>query len=147
MVSGPVMSAEPTHHFERRFHNQAEELTGVTEAAVQFLEQRGVGAQAVYTANLALEELATNVLKYGYDDTAVHEILLQLELTPGMLLMVLEDDGHEFNPLLSPEPELHQPMEERLPGGLGLHLVRKLADQMHYERRDGRNRLTVKIRC
>ncbi len=141
------MSAEHGNVFERCFANQAGDLNGVTEAAIQFLEERGVDPQALYKANLALEELATNLLKYGYDDVAAHEIRLRLELAPGMLMLVLEDDGHEFNPVLSPEPNLDQPVQKRLPGGLGLHLVRKLVDQMSYERRDGRNRLTVKIRC
>jgi len=131
--------------FERRFHNQLGELSRVGEEAARFLEERGVGAQAAYAANLAIEELATNILKYGYDDTAVHEILLRLELRPGAVVLVLEDDGHEFNPLTAPEPDVNLPAEERVPGGLGIHLVRKLARQMNYERRAGRNRLTVWI--
>ena len=58
---------------------------------------------------------------------------------------MLEDDGHEFNPLAAPEPDVHLPAEQRVPGGLGIHLIRSLAERLHYERRDGRNRLTVKI--
>jgi len=142
----PPMSSEPGNHFERRFQNQLQDLSRVTEEAVRFLQERGAGAQAVYTANLAIEELATNILKYGYDDAAAHELLLRLELHPGALLLVLEDDGHEFNPLGVPEPDVSQPAEQRTPGGLGIHLVRKLADQMTYERHGLRNRLTVKIR-
>ena len=140
------MNSEPGRHFERSFPNQLAELSRVAEEAGRFLRERGVGAQAVYTANLAIEELATNVLKYGYDDAAAHELLLRLELQSGALLLVLEDDGHEFNPLLAPEPDLTQPANQRAPGGLGLYLVRKLAGQMTYERRGLRNRLTVRIR-
>ena len=139
------MSTEPGNIFERRFHNRFEDLSRVTEAAVRFIEERGVGDQAAYTANLAIEEMTTNILKYGYDDKADHEILLRLEILPGALQLVLEDDGHEFNPLQAPEPDLDIPTEQRIPGGLGIHLIRKMAEQMNYERCDGRNRLTVRI--
>jgi serine/threonine-protein kinase RsbW len=140
------MSTEPGNVFERRFYNRLDDLSRVTEEAVRFIEERGVGDRAVYVANLAIEEMATNILKYGYDDTAVHEILLRLEIHPAELRLALEDDGHEFNPLKAPEPDVNQPAEQRVPGGLGIHLIRKLAEQMNYERRGGRNRLTVRIR-
>jgi serine/threonine-protein kinase RsbW len=140
------MSTRPGNIFERRFHNQLDDLSRVTQEAVQFIEENGVDSQAVYLANLAIEELATNILKYGYDDTAVHEILLRLEIHPGALLLVLEDDGHEFNPLAAPEPEVNLPTEQRVPGGMGIHLVRKLAEHIDYERCRGLNRITVRIR-
>lgn len=140
------MSIEPGNIFERRFPNRLEDLCRITEEAVRFVEERGVSAQAAYTANLAIEEMATNILKYGYDDSALHEILLRLEIHPGLLRMVLEDDGHEFDPVKAPDPDLHLPAEDRVPGGLGIHLIRKMAEKMDYERCGGRNRLTVTIR-
>jgi serine/threonine-protein kinase RsbW len=140
------MSTEPGNIFERRFHNRLDDLSRVTEEAVRFIEERGVSGRAVYVANLTIEEMGTNILKYGYDDTAVHEILLRLEIHPEALLLVLEDDGHEFNPVNAPEPDLNLPAEDRVPGGLGIHLIRKMIEQMDYERCGRRNRLTVRIR-
>jgi anti-sigma regulatory factor (Ser/Thr protein kinase) len=140
------MNAEPANTFERRFPNQLDPLSRATEEAVRFLEERGVDSGGVYLANLAIEELGTNILKYAYDDAAIHEILLRLEVHPGGLLLVLEDDGREFNPLAAPEPEVDLPAEQRVPGGLGIHLVRKLAERLDYQRCGGRNRITVRIR-
>jgi anti-sigma regulatory factor (Ser/Thr protein kinase) len=140
-----LMRVDPGNIFEQRFHNQVDDLKRVTETAVRFLEEHGVGARAIYAANLAIEEMGSNILKYGYDHPAVHEILLRLELHPGTVLVVLEDDGHEFNPLEAPPPDIRLPADQRAPGGLGIHLVRKLAAQMNYERCGGRNRLTVEI--
>ena len=141
------MSTEPRKTFERRFPNVLADLERVTEEAVQFLEAVGVPSEAVYLANLALEEMATNILKYGYDDQAAHEILLRLEVQPQRVRLILEDDGHPFNPLEAPEPDIHLPAEQRVPGGLGIHLVRRMAEHMSYERTAGRNRLTLKIRA
>jgi anti-sigma regulatory factor (Ser/Thr protein kinase) len=139
------MSTEPHNIFERCFNSHLADLSRVTQEAAQFLKDSGVPGQTVYFANLAIEEMATNILKYGYDDKAVHEIMLRLQIHPGTLVLVLEDDGHPFNPLEAPEPDVSLPAEQRLPGGLGIHLVRKLVEQMNYERCGGRNRLTVKI--
>jgi len=139
------MSAERGKVFEKRFPNQLASLLATIEAAVHFLEQSGVSPSAVDLAHLAIEEMATNILKYGYDDTAVHDILLRVQIEPGALVILLEDDGHEFNPLHAPEPDVQLPLEQREPGGLGIHLIRKLASQIDYVRSGGRNRLTLKI--
>ena len=141
-----AMSTEPLNTFERRFQNSLADLGQVTEETVRFIEANGIRGEAVYAANLAIEEMVTNILNYGYDDTMAHEILLRVEVLPQRLLLMIEDDGHEFNPLNAPEPDVNLPIERRTPGGLGIHLVRKLADEMRYERRDGRNRLTIAIR-
>jgi anti-sigma regulatory factor (Ser/Thr protein kinase) len=135
---------------EWRFPNRLDDLSRVGEEAGRFLESSGIDTRPAYVANLAFEELATNIIKYGYDDTAPHAIHLRLELQPELqpelLRLVLEDDGHPFNPWEYPEPDLQASLEERLPGGLGLHLVRKMADRVLYQRCDGRNRVTVEIR-
>lgn len=130
---------------ERRFPSRLDDLAAVALEIRRFLEARAVGTHAVYVANLALEELATNTLKYGYADHAVHELLVRVAVDSDRLRLVLEDDGRPFNPLEVPEPDVSASLENRLPGGLGIHLVRKLADRVNYERRDGRNCVTVDI--
>lgn len=139
------MSADCGNSFERRFPNELNRLIQVIEEAVGFLETRRVSSSAINLAHLAIEEMATNILKYGYDDNGVHEILLLLRIEPGVLLIELQDDGHEFNPLEAPEPDLTLPIEQREPGGLGIHLVRKMAAKVDYQRCAGQNRLTIKI--
>jgi anti-sigma regulatory factor (Ser/Thr protein kinase) len=60
------------------------------------------------------------------------------------LILTFTDDGLPFNPLTLPEPRIHVPIEERGIGGLGIHLLRKIADDLHYSRTDGKNRLTLR---
>ncbi|MFZ2639824.1 MAG: ATP-binding protein [Verrucomicrobiia bacterium] len=140
------MNTEPARIFETRFQNRLPELIGAMERAGQFFQENGVAGEATYAANLAIEEMSTNIIKYGYDDAAVHEILLRAEILPGHLVLLLEDDGHEFDPLKASEPNIDLPLEEREIGGLGIHLVRRFVEQMRYERRDSHNRLTIEIR-
>ena len=139
------MRTEPGIVFERRFQNKLEELNRVSAEAKQFLAQHEIRQHAAYVADLAIEEIGTNILKYAYHDSATHEIRLRLEIVSGQLLLALEDDGRPFNPVAAPEPNVRLPIQERVPGGLGIHLVRKLVDQIVYRRRDRLNRLTLNI--
>jgi anti-sigma regulatory factor (Ser/Thr protein kinase) len=126
-----------------RVPNSFDAIPPANEAASQWLESRKVSAAACYLANLAIEELVTNSIKYGYDDTAVHEIEINLSLSDGKVVLTVSDDGHPFNPLEAPEPKTDLPIDERPIGGLGIHLLRQLSDGMTYERRDGRNQVTI----
>ena len=108
-----------------------------------WLEERQAAPAALYLSMLALEELVTNCIKYGYDDQAEHVIHVQVELSPDGMTIVVEDDGHPFNPLEQVEPDTNLPVEERPLGGLGLHLLRKLSDRIDYAWKNGRNRVTL----
>jgi anti-sigma regulatory factor (Ser/Thr protein kinase) len=89
--------------------------------------------------------LGTNIIKYGYDDQNEHTIRLGAVCEPRAFRIWLEDDGHEFNPCLTPEPDPNLGLQERTPGGWGLSLVRRMAAGMQYERRGDRNRVCVLV--
>ena len=130
--------------WETTIPNQLSPLMRAIESLDARLEEWGASGEARYLVQLAAEELGTNIIKYGYDDAAEH--FIQLSAAPGKeaFRICLEDDGHEFNPCLSPEPDPNLNIEEREPGGWGLSLVRRLTD-MQYERRDGRNIVRVLV--
>ena len=127
------------------FRNHLEDLGRTIRQVLAFLGGHGIQGRAVDAVNLAVEEMATNILKYGYDDDARHRIGLRVEVQPDAIVVSFEDDGHRFDPLGAPEPELTRAAEERQPGGLGISMVRRLSRSMHYERRDGKNHLTVVV--
>lgn len=139
------MKNEAALNFERRFPNRMDDLNTVTTEALQFIEASNIDPQAAYLVNFAIEEMTTNILKYGYSDNAAHQIDLQIVVEPHSVRLVLVDDGHRFNPLESPEPDVDQPAEDRMPGGLGIFLVRKMIPDIRYERIDERNCLTLQI--
>ena len=88
-----------------------------------------------------LEELLTNLCRYGYPKhpEPPGEAEVTLELEGNQLTIEFGDDGQPFDPLTSEPPDFNQSVESRQVGGLGLHMVRELADDAHYSRRDGRN--------
>ena len=114
-----------------------------TVQAETWLAEQQVSFEAMYLVSLAIEELVTNCIKYGYQDANGHTIDFLLSVDEGVLSLEVVDDGNPFNPLDAPRPDLSLPPEKRPIGGLGLHLLRELADEMRYERRDGTNRLSL----
>jgi serine/threonine-protein kinase RsbW len=123
--------------------------SGVRAAATfvaQFATARGLDAAAEARLALVVEELVTNLAKYGFPDAPRGSATLRLGWENEQLTLQMIDDGQAFDPLTAPPPDLDLPTEERPVGGLGLHLVRSLAATAHYARRDGHNHLTLTLR-
>ena len=116
-----------------QLQNDIKAIDPANESARSWLSQQQVSPEVSYFVSLALEELVTNCIKYGYDDTNEHIIDVLLSLTDKTLTMIVVDDGHEFDPLLAPGPDLNLPIEDRPIGGLGIHLLRQMADDITYE--------------
>jgi serine/threonine-protein kinase RsbW len=123
--------------------NAVEAIPPANAAAEAWLDTQQVSPEAAFLVGLAIEELVTNCIKYAYDDAGEHTIEIVLCVADRALTIVVVDDGHAFDPLLAPSPDLSLDIEDRPIGGLGIHLLRQLADEVHYERRDGANRLTL----
>ena len=126
-----------------KINSDFDNLPAAADAATRFLESNNASPDVIFAANLAIEEIVTNIIKYGYDDALKHEITVRLDLTENMLNIEICDDGKEFNPFNQAEPDTSLPPGEPQIGGLGIHFVRKVLDACAYDRRDGRN--TVKL--
>jgi sigma-B regulation protein RsbU (phosphoserine phosphatase) len=129
------------HAISLQFGNHARDL----ELALDELETRiaAFAPALAGVARLVLEEMGTNIIKFGYDDSAPH--LVRVRFLPGPPAeMIIEDDGHPFNPLVdAPQPDLQAALPDRLLGGLGIHMVRTMTASQSYQRKEGRNRFAV----
>ena len=130
---------------ELTIHNDFTELQQLNLAMNDFVESKSLPEHSAFTICLALEEIISNIIKYAYDDQSVHDIMVRLSLYQNHLALTIEDDGCEFNPLTAPEPDIKKPIEERPIGGLGIHLVRSMCDNVKYKRENGRNILDILI--
>ena len=111
--------------------------------AEEWLQSHHPSPQTLNLLLIAIEELVLNCIDYGYDDDSVHTILLTLAIDGENLHITVVDDGHPFDPLSMPPPDLSLPIEARPAGGLGIHLLRQLSDQITYQRRERFNELTI----
>jgi anti-sigma regulatory factor (Ser/Thr protein kinase) len=93
-----------------------------------------------------LEEIITNVISYGYKDGLGHEISVRLSWKDPNIKVEVEDDGRPFNPLEAPPPDMVKPLAERNVGGLGIHLVREMMDELEYRRESDKNILVLRTK-
>jgi len=137
----PGKENKPSDMMRIRLANQLGELGKLVAMLEQVSEVWNIPAKVTMELNLVLEELFTNIVFYAFDDGHEHEIIFTFERTaPGTIHIQIEDDGKPFN-LLEKEtgvaPDL--PLEERKVGGLGIHFVKKLVNEISYERKGKKN--------
>jgi len=96
---------------------------------------------------LCLEEAVMNVVMHGHGEGEPGEIVVSLGRGPGAALWArVADRAPPFNPVAAPLPPAHRPSLQEGPlGGRGLRLMRRFAADLHYERRDGQNLLTLRF--
>ena len=123
--------------------NDLRELAGLASQIERFCEARDLEPQVAYAVNLSIDEILTNTISYGYDDDETHRIELIVRIEDGALVVVIVDDSAAFDVTETTQPELNAPLSERDPGGLGLFLVHQMMDGVEYQRRDGRNVVTL----
>ena len=129
-----------------RVENKIEELARISAAVEELAESEDWSPALAFRVNLVLEEFGINVINYAHEG-GVHDFEITLLSEPETLTIEITDDGIPFNPLEdNPEPDTSAPMDERPVGGLGLHLVRSMTEEMRYERQNSRNHSTLVMR-
>jgi len=109
------------------------------------LAHQGMSSDVSFAVQLCLEEAVANIIMYGAARGDRLEIAVELERNGGTLVARIEDNGRQFDPTRAPPPAVAASLEQAKVGDLGIHLMRSFASGMDYERRDGRNRLTLRF--
>ncbi len=125
--------------------NDLGEIAHLADALEKYADKNQLDARLVFHLNLALEEIVTNIISYGYrdypKDTPIH---LTFSLESEYVEIQIEDYGPAFNPLQAPEPDTSKSVEEREIGGLGIHLVKRMVENLSYRREENRNILLLR---
>ena len=120
----------------RRFSRNLESLASVYEFTEEVLVQSGVGDPAKFPIHLAMEELFVNMVKYSPDGSG--DIELEIETEGGTVTVTLTEYGVDpFDVTKARNVDVKAPLEDRTPGGLGLHLIQNMVDNLEYEYDDG----------
>lgn len=119
--------------------SRLEEIERVLQAFEAFWNGRGLTDDVRRRIQMALDELLSNVILYGYDDEGLHVIDVNIEISGSRVILRVADDGRPFDPLARPEPDITLGIEERRIGGLGVHLIENLMDEVSYSRQDNLN--------
>ena len=104
----------------------------------------GLADDLTFKIALALEEAVMNVITHAFAGLPPpHLIRVRLDIAAESFTAEVIDNGHPFDPTVAPDPDLSLPLEQRNPGGLGIHLMRSIMDRIHYRRSDGNNLLRL----
>jgi sigma-B regulation protein RsbU (phosphoserine phosphatase) len=109
----------------------------------QFVEQAaghmGLDENAIFALKLVVEEACTNIINHGYSGADPGPIKLTLEMDLKKVTLTIYDEGVFFNPENMEEADVESDWEERRVGGMGLHIIRELVDEVGYERSETGN--------
>jgi anti-sigma regulatory factor (Ser/Thr protein kinase) len=140
---GPVRRADDSTSETISLGNENGQVAEAVGRMEGFLKRNGIDAHAFAGLDLAVDELLTNVVSYAFRDGARHRIDVEFDFSRGRLSIEIRDDGVPFNPLDIPPPKLDGELAEREVGGLGMHFVRNIADEITYRREANWNILTL----
>ena len=125
------------------FPGNLDSLSPIRKFVTQAGEEAGLNHKAIYELCLAVDEIATNIVTYGYEESGLSgDIRIRSEMTPERLAIYLEDTGKGYDPNAIALPNLEdlgKPLEERPLGGLGILLAKVGVDEFNYSQVDDRH--------
>ena len=129
-----------------RVRSDREELPKLLAWVRGFIDAGGIAARQAMVLELAAEELGLNAMTHGRPTgrEGFVECSIEAAAIDGTLRLVIDDEGPAFDPTAHATPDLEAPLEDRVVGGLGVHLVRTMAE-LRYARIGGRNRVEVLV--
>ena len=123
-----------------------EDISKGIKPVMDLLKENDVEHKVAYKIEVALDEILTNVSSYAYDNKdGKVTIEYQIQESPmKMVVIKIIDEGKPFNPLEVEEPDISLDVADRPIGGLGVFIVKKTMDEVHYDRKNNKNILTMK---
>jgi serine/threonine-protein kinase RsbW len=126
-----------------RLKNTLNELDRLYRELETFADSIGLSKKLLFQINLALDELFTNIVSYGFPDNRLHWVTITLLHSNNTVTIRVEDNGKPFDPASTDVPETQADLKNCRVGGLGLRLVRQMMDDMAYKRSGRKNIITL----
>lgn len=123
--------------------NDIETIPQLNEFIDTVAEEIGLDMSLTMSLNLAIEEAVVNVMEYAYPEGEQGNVDIEVIADDKWLTFIISDNGIPFDPTTQEDADTTLSAEERPIGGLGIFLVRQLMDSINYQRKDGKNILTL----
>lgn len=124
-------------------HNDIKEISLLKDFIETIAEEKKIDESVASGINLAVEEAVANVMNYAYPQGTVGRINIEVLKHPDSLECIITDSGKPFDPTALKDVDTTLSAQEREIGGLGIHLYKNIMDKVDYERKDGKNILTL----
>lgn len=130
--------------WEKIFSAKIEEVPVLVGYVAEVAESVGMHPKRVMHLQLAVEEAAVNVCNYAYQ-IPPGEMQILITHEDKRFVVRIMDEGVPFDPLTLEAPDLKAKIEERSVGGLGVYLMKRVMDEVHYFREGKKNILTLTV--
>lgn len=132
--------------FELEVDSKLESLPIINDSIAKMLKGIGAGERTIFEVQMAVDEACTNIIKHAYSGEE-GPITLICELVDDEFVVTIRDRGKPFDPSSVPVPDLHADLDKRRIGGLGIHFMRKMMDEVSYDfDAEKGNKLTMRKR-
>jgi serine/threonine-protein kinase RsbW len=129
-----------------QFAAKFEFLDEIREYVGNIARESGFGDKDVYNIQLATDEAASNIIEHAYENITDGVLELACGVQGDIIKIILTDHGEAFDPSEIPLPDLKADLSDRKIGGLGIFLMRKLMDEVHYESRDDKSNILTLLK-
>ena len=126
-----------------QFAAKFEFLEEIREFVGEIARKGGFSDKEVYNIQLATDEAASNIIEHAYEGVSDGLVEISCGMQSNSIRIILVDHGESFDPADVPDPDLKADLSERKIGGLGIFLMRKLMDEVHYDAEPRKNRNTL----
>ena len=130
--------------FSIKLKNRVGDLQKIEQILEKLAQRLDLTQKCKCETNLAMEELISNIIRYGYADQSEHNVNVTISHQDPTLTIRIEDDGAPFNPVEIKSPDLSGSPEKRRIGGLGVHLAKCFTDSIEYRRQGSKNIVILK---
>jgi anti-sigma regulatory factor (Ser/Thr protein kinase) len=127
-----------------RIKNDLSELEKIVQQFDVFSTQNRLPVKIKNAVDLVIDEIINNIITYGYVDDEEHYIDIRIFIKNEILNLQIEDDARKFNPLIETAPDTESLIEKREIGGLGLHFLKNMMDEVIYKYINKKNNLIMR---
>ena len=130
-------------HKTVRITNQRDQIDNVRKFFDDYSKENKLTEKTVHDIQMALDELLTNIVNYGYEDSDEHQIDVHFGINNNAVNVEIVDDSKPYNILEQENPDISLSVEDKPIGGLGIFLIKKLMSNVDYYTEEGKNHLVM----
>lgn len=130
-------------HKTVRITNQRDQIDTVRKFFDDYSKENKLTEKTVHDIQMALDELLTNIVNYGYEDSDEHKIDVRFGINDDAVRVEIIDDSKPYNILEQENPDISLSVEDKPIGGLGIFLIKKLMSNVDYYTKEGKNHLVM----
>ena len=123
---------------------EAKYLAQIRDFTTKYAKRNRFSRKEMNELKISIDEICSNIVRYAYEGIERGDIQVRIQRRKNLIIITIIDTGVEFDPSTIEAPNLGRHVQERRSGGMGFHLVKKLNDEVLYERVGNQNVITIR---